>query len=357
MSGIPPASGRVAVLQPLPGIGDTVWHVPHLHALAATAPNGRLSLITKPRSAADRLLAGDATVDSVIWLDRNPEGRRGRHDGAGGLVRLIADLRAGDFARIYILHHSTRYALAARLAGIAERFGYGYGLQRRLLSGPPWLPADLRTAHPIDEATAFVRLLGLTLGDTEPVLRPTPQAERVVAARYGHLPRPLLALGLGSSEAFKQWGAERYAALARRLADDGWPTLLLIGGPAEADLAPAIADTLGEHASRTVPVFDLPLDAVVALLADCALYVGNDTGVLNIAAAVGVPAVGLFGATEPLRHSRRIVPLLPPSGRPEHPDGMAAISVDQVMQAVRRLAAGPSATAPVGERLSAGRTP
>lgn len=357
MPGIPPASGRVAVFQPLPGIGDTVWHVPHLHALASTAPDGRLSLITKPRSAADRLLAGDDVVESVIWLDRNPEGRRGRHDGIGGLARLIGDLRAGGFTRLYILHHSPRYAMAARLAGIAERYGYGYGLQRRLLSGPPWLPEDLRTAHPIDEATAFLRLLGLTLEDSEPSLSPTPEAVRTVAARHGHLPRPWLALGLGSSESYKQWGGERYATLARGLADGGWPTLLLVGGPAEAGMAPAIAAALGEHAGRAVPVFDRPLEEVVALLAECALYVGNDTGVLNIAAAVGVPAVGLFGATEPLRHSRRIVPLLPPGGLPVRPDGMAAITVDRVLQAVEALAPRATGGGLDGDRLSAGRRP
>jgi heptosyltransferase-2 len=77
----------------------------------------------------------------------------------------------------------------------------------------------------------------------------------------------------------------------------------------------------------------LPLGDVAALLARCRRYIGNDTGVLNMAAALGVPVIGLFGGSRPLWHSRFIHPLLPPSG--EH--GMAAITVHQVLEAFMRL--------------------
>ena len=75
-----------------------VWHLPHIHALAEHfgAP---VSLFTKPRSRADELLMTDASVADVTWVDRNPPGRRGEHDGPNGLWRLVRMLRARRFDR------------------------------------------------------------------------------------------------------------------------------------------------------------------------------------------------------------------------------------------------------------------
>jgi heptosyltransferase-2 len=64
------------------------------------------------------------------------------------------------------------------------------------------------------------------------------------------------------------------------------------------------------------------------LLARCRCYIGNDTGVLNMAAALQVPAIGLFGGSAPLWHSRFIHPLLPPAGKA----GMAAITFLRVLE-------------------------
>ena len=68
----PGARLNVAVVQPLPGIGDMIWHLPHLRALAAVC--GPLTLIAKPRSGAAELLAAEPAVRDIIWLDRNPAG-------------------------------------------------------------------------------------------------------------------------------------------------------------------------------------------------------------------------------------------------------------------------------------------
>ena len=71
----------------------------------------------------------------------------------------------------------------------------------------------------------------------------------------------------------------------------------------------------------------------VALLADAAFYVGNDTAALNMAAAVGVRCYGLFGATTPLRHSPLIIPIMPPAGL-DRTHGMAGITPDAAFQAI-----------------------
>src|SRR4051812_39973231 len=123
----------VAVVQPLPGIGDMIWHLPHIRAIAAHVGEP-VTLITKPRSAADQIFSAEQTVRDVFWLDRNPEGRQGKHDGGGGFFRAVAALRARHFDAVYLLHHSRTIALQTMLAGIPARYGYGYGMQRWFLN-------------------------------------------------------------------------------------------------------------------------------------------------------------------------------------------------------------------------------
>jgi heptosyltransferase-2 len=303
-----------------------VWHLPHIRAIAARMGEP-VTLIAKPRSAADEIFAAEATVRDVLWMDRNPEGRRGRHDGAAGLLRLIGALRARRFGRVILLHHGRTVALACMAAGIPERLGYGSGLQRVFLNRPPFLPATALRLHPFEQASAWITAAGMTM-EAEPRLPISEAARGLVRSRLGG--RIPVIIGIGSSEPYKQWGAERFAALAKSLAASGYRALALAGGPAERELAKTISDCLGGRA-EIIPALGWPLGEVAALCAEAAFYVGNDTGVMNLAAAVGTRTYGLFGAVPAVRHASRIVPILPPDGLPRKRDGMARIAPGAVI--------------------------
>lgn len=319
--------GGTLVIQPLPGIGDAVWHLPHLRAIAHAAPTGRVSLLSKRRSFADRLFQAEPWLDGVLWLERDG----GIHDGLAGIFRLAALLRPHRFTTVWILHQSARYALVARLAGIPERHGFGLGAQRLFLTRSGRLPAQQAKAHPIEKATALLQLHGLTLAaDPEP-LAVAAASRQAVRARFGRLPRPWIVLGLGSSEPEKQWGEARFAELALALQAPERRTLFLLGGPSEAGLSRRIAEAVRGAGGRIEDAVGLAIDESAALLALSRLYVGNDTGAMNLAAAVGSEALGLFGASPPLAYSRRLHALTPAAG-----GGMAAITVPQVLAELRR---------------------
>jgi len=334
-----------AVLQPLPGIGDMIWHLPHIRAIAehVAAP---VTLIAKPRSAADQLFSAEQTVRAVMWLDRNPERGRGRHDGLFGFWRLVAELRARRFDAIYLLHHSRTLACAAMLAAIPARFGYGFHLQRPFLNRPTFLPASVLRLHPHEQATAWLAASGIPLADPEPSLPIAPRAREAVRQRIDLTAGMAVAIGIGSSEPYKQWGAERFAGLARGLTEAGWSPLILVGGTAEAELADDIVARLGSDAQPVVRALGWDLSELAALFAAAAFYVGNDTGVMNLAAAAGIRSYSLFGATPPFHHSRRIVPIIPPGGV-DMANGMRRITVEAVLAAIaaERAHAGPGSAA------------
>ncbi|MDR3538527.1 MAG: glycosyltransferase family 9 protein [Acetobacteraceae bacterium] len=326
-------SPNVAVVQPLPGIGDMIWHLPHIRAIAAHV-GAPVTLLAKPRSLADQIFQAETTVRDVLWVDRNPERRQGRHDGGSGWLRLVASLRARRFTSVYVLHHSRTLAFLALAAGIPVRHGYGYGTQRLFLNRGPYLPNAAFPLHPFEQASAWLAAAGIPVADAEPILPVADAARVALRERLGDTPGPLVAIGVGSSEPYKQWGAERFADLASGLQAAGWRRLVLVGGPAEASLIDAIRGRLGEAADDVTAAAGWPLPAVAALFEAASFYVGNDTGVMNMAAAVGIRTYSLFGATPPFHHSSRIVAIVPPEGV-DKATGMARITPEAVLAAIQ----------------------
>ncbi|MFT4047682.1 MAG: glycosyltransferase family 9 protein [Solimonas sp.] len=330
------AAPRTAVVHHHSGIGDLICHFPYLRAIAARSRDGRVSVIARPSSKAAELLAAQDWVERVIEFDRKPrrsENRRGRHDGLAAQWAFVRALRALRFERIYILSGRARYAALARLAGIPWRAGYGYTrAQRLLLNAPPYIARHAGAGswvHP--EATAFALAHGLSDGPLLPRLDVPAAALEEGQRTLEALPRPRYAFAIGASLPAKRWPEARYAELAAALAAGG-AGIALVGGPAEAQIAQAIVAGVPEALRPRLRVVAQPsILASAAVLRLCDVCVGNDTGALNLAVAVGTPSVGLFGASPPLLDD----PLL----HGVRGEGMAAIEVDAVRAALRRLPA------------------
>ncbi len=116
---------------------------------------------------------------------------------------------------------------------------------------------------------------------------------------------PLLVLGATANWTGKMWPADRFADLAAALTAPGaalaGARVAVVGGPSERDLAAPLLAALGPAAVDLVGT--VPLATVAAVIARAALYVGNDSGLMHVAAAAGVPTLGLFGPSDD-RHFR-----------------------------------------------------
>ena len=84
----PAGDGPILILQPLPGVGDLVWHLSAIHAIAAAHPNHERILLTKHRTRADEMYIADPSISRVIWVDRAEQ-----HSGPGVVALLRCDRR------------------------------------------------------------------------------------------------------------------------------------------------------------------------------------------------------------------------------------------------------------------------
>jgi heptosyltransferase-2 len=311
-----------AVIQVKRGIGDVVWHLPFIRAIAAADPAGAVTFLTLPSSFAKDLLQAEPCVADVAYFDHGgSELRRGLH-----LARLTMLLRRARFRRVWILDRTVRPALAAALAGVPQRIGLGLGPQRLFITNAG---IDRRHFHdlPIDWLRALMAAMDVPLASTEPNLALPATLLAALAERYRAAPRPWIVLALGGSHPTKDWPSAHWKtfidALRRRTAG----SVFLIGGREQTERASEfVASPVGATA---INACDLAIAEAAGLLRLADLFVGPDSGPMNLAAAGATPAFAMFGSTPVQRYSRFIHPIEPEGG--QAPDGMTRIRPERVL--------------------------
>jgi ADP-heptose:LPS heptosyltransferase len=106
-----------------------------------------------------------------------------------------------------------------------------------------------------------------------------------------------VALHPGSGSRKKAWEVTSFAALAEKLYSNHRAQIIVPVGPADEIVSEDYFKTVSS--TKSIPLHNLPLDELAAILKQCSLYVGNDSGITHLAAAVGTPVVALFGPTDP----------------------------------------------------------
>lgn len=140
--------------------------------------------------------------------------------------------------------------------------------------------------HAVYQLAAVLGQLGLILHDPVPRLSVGPNPEH----------SSCLGFHLGSGSVAKNWPMDCWIELTERL--DGWfDDFLLVGGEADNELVRAFCSRC--HLRRVRRLLNANLSELSLALHECRLFVGHDTGVTHLAAAVGAPTIALFGATDP----------------------------------------------------------
>jgi len=192
---------------------------------------------------------------------------------AGQLPRIVRDrLEAFDLA----------VSLLSDPGGLIARNLADAGV-KRVIGGCRQLRPGV---HAVWQFAEVLGELGLSLGDPVPKLSVGPR--RKGWSRLG--------FHLGSGSARKNWAVDGWIELTERL-NDLFDDFLLVGGEADHELVDKFCARSRVRGLRTL--LDANLSRLAEGLSECGLFVGHDTGVTHLAAAVGTSTVALFGATDP----------------------------------------------------------
>jgi heptosyltransferase-2 len=295
----------------LPGIGDAILYTPALALLREAFPHAHITAVTMFRGAAD-VLHASPHLDEVDCFDFF---RAGFWRG----VRKIWALRRREFDLSILGFPANRfeYNVVNALVGRHWRAGHRYHRQRwRSLSFLNNIVVDeTGTRHNVEENLELVRTICRRLGAPVPTAAPQLAApltgddrrhgDRMLAERGVDGDGNDVLIGLHTySSTFKNmhrkcWPREHFVELIRRLGE-ALPRarFLLFSGPSDR----AVNAYIVAHTDARVSVIDEPnIRHALGALRHCRIFVSNDSALMHLAGALGVPVVALFGPTDPRR--------------------------------------------------------
>lgn len=331
-------------------LGDAVMSIPALREIRRVHEGWHITILALPWVA--DLYAGEGFCDELALYQRD-----GEHRGLLGRERLARDLRARSFDRALLLQNAFDAAWLAWRARIPERIGYDRDGRGLLLTGR--IPRPLRGQIPSHQRFYYLELLRRASlieripGDADARLDRVAELRRKGLAQWSRRRLPEGPwIGVSPGAAFgsaKRWLPGRFADAARVLARESGSSVAVFGSASEAPLADEVARRTGGRSCSLAG--KTTLAEYLELASTCSLYLTNDSGSMHAAAALGIPTVAVFGATDanatgPAAAWTRIVrepvdcaPCLlrecPLEGHP----CMTGVSADRVVRAARSLLA------------------
>ncbi len=262
-------------------LGDCILLVPLVKYLKEQGAED-VTVVTKKAYA--EIFEAAAGVDGVVAFD--PE------TGLRGLIRIAAGFRGRGY-RIIDAHNNLRSRLlCAFLGGAAGRFRKYYRERVGLIlfKKRSVVPSILTSYGELAQAAGFPAATLLPGG----IVVPEDQ-ERQAKERLGAGDRRYVAVAPGSKWPMKRWNPEKYLELSRRLMEDHGYGIVLMGDGNDRALSSRIEAELGERCVNITGRTDIIEGA--GYLKRCALFIGNDSGLMHLAEAVGLPVLVLFGPT------------------------------------------------------------
>lgn len=279
---------RKVLLVRLRSIGDTVLATPSLFALKRFLPNAEIDILVEDWVAP--VLDHHPHVNRVVVLGRG--GFRAR-------TRAARQLRAAGYDVVYNLHGGTTATFLTRATGASHRVGFETYQYAQLHNHQAPSPLSLwgqQKTHSVEQQLALLGWTGVPVTDRPRTqLGIKPEAAEAVAQRLaaaGLEGKKLALIHPAAAFATKQWATENFARVIEHLAARDFAPLA-IAAPHES----ALIEDLISATSVNITTFFLSLPEVTALAARSQLFVGNDSGIAHIAAAVGTPSVVIFGSS------------------------------------------------------------
>jgi len=285
----PWTGGRLGVVM-MSALGDAVHVLPLLDALKRQAPSTHVTWVLQPGPAV--MVQGHPHVDDTVLFRRD----RG--------LAAYADVRRELARRPFDVVLALQVYFKAGLVTALTRSPVKLGFDRARARDANWLFTTHRIPphepqHVQDQYFEFLTALGVPHGDPVWDLRPTAEERAAAQVLVQGAPRPLVGFVVATSKPDKNWLPERWADLASRLGRKGIGVALLgANSPIERGAADII---MGQASPKPVDTLGSGLRTLIGLLDACDVVVSSDTGPYHMCVAMNVPAVGMYGYTNPKR--------------------------------------------------------
>ena len=305
----PELSALAVMLEPPPGrilvkevnwLGDLVMSTPALRAIRRAWPSAHLAVLIKQELA--------SFFDGARWLDEVIPYSVGR--GLSGFFdrrRIVGEIRSRRFDLGVLFPNSFESALWIAMAGIRRRAGFVGDARGAMLTLKALPPPEAVTGHQMNYWLAMVRATGVCVADAHAddlaIDVHGPHRERMrewLAANRKRPGRPVFAIAPAAAYGpAKEWPADNYGALIDLLALREDAEVVLVGASSERAKCEEVA--AASKSGAMIAAGHTNVGELIALLSLCDGFIGNDSGCMHLAGALGIPTVAIFGSTNPSR--------------------------------------------------------
>ena len=285
-------------------LGDLIWQLPYIKAISEHH-NDKIDLIVRKKTQAQNILKDLNHVNKIYYN----EFRKGLAYWID-VFKLKKIFNSEKYDYVYILDKVNKPAIAAKLAGIKNIIGPGFKNQKKWITTKNYLNEEDWKLNYSEQSQKLLKINSITLNNKFPNLE-------VTIERFKENNDDLLvdgkkiAFGVDSFEDFKMWYEEDFIKLADLLYEKKlFNYIYLICGPDKSHIAKKIKnDSKREY---FIDCSNKDLQGVILAIKNSDFYVGNNSGPLNLSAALGVKTFGLI-ATDPVSELKysKINPITP----------------------------------------------
>jgi heptosyltransferase-2 len=276
-------------------IGDGVMTLPALRALRKAMPETKISLLVKPWVSP--LFEKDPNIDEIIIYGDG-------YKGATGKIKLSRMLNKKGFCGAILLQNAFDAALIAFLAGIKERAGYNRDGRGFLLTTAVPLPQNEDKVHQIYYYLNLLQQLGIQAKFSDPYIYLKLDERLHAREMLKDMKKPILGINPGATYgSAKRWFPDRFAEIANWFISETDGNAVIFGGKTEVNIADEIYKKVIPEFRTSNSLLSLAgkisLRELISLIAECDVFITNDSGPMHIAYAVRTPLVAIFGSTDP----------------------------------------------------------
>ena len=285
-------------------LGDLIWQLPYIKAIS-DHHNEKIDLIVRKKSQAQNILKDLSHINKIYYN----EFRKGLAYWID-VFKLKKIFNSEKYDYVYILDKVNKPAIAAKLAGIKNIIGPGFKNQKKWITAKNYLDEEDWKLNYTEQSQKLLKINSIALNNKFPNLE-------VNIERFKDNNDDLLvngkkiAFGVDSFEDFKMWYEEDFIKLADLLYEKKlFNYIYLICGPDKSHIAKKIKnDSKREY---FIDCSHKDLQGVILAIKNSDFYVGNNSGPLNLSAALGIKTFGLI-ATDPVSELKysKINPITP----------------------------------------------
>lgn len=289
-----PKNARNILIRSTNWIGDAIMTTPAIRSIRCNFPKAQITLLALPW--VKDVFRACPHIDHIFIYDK-----QGRHKGLQGKLRLARELRQKNYDLTILLQNAFEAALITFLARIPVRGGYTTDGRSMLLTHGVRKYPDIKTRHQVHYYQEMIEGLGLqrSRNNLELFLDPAAEQEADALIREALQGAEVPIIGLNPGAAYgpaKCWPAAKYAELARKLSDKTNGLIVIFGTQADQKAADEIRATGSKRIMDLTGKTTLAL--ALACIAQCHVFVTNDSGLMHVAAALNTPLVAIFGSTD-----------------------------------------------------------